>query len=98
MYDARYVPPPADDRLSAGLESWERWIAVEHEFPPLVAAALAHYQFEALHPFSDGNGRIGRLVIVLQLMKAGLLHHPAITLSPWFTPSLLCRVNAKARG
>jgi Fic family protein len=52
--------------------------------PPVVQAALAHYQFETLHPFSDGNGRIGRLVIVLQLMRLGVLRDPLLVVSPWF--------------
>jgi Fic family protein len=52
--------------------------------PAVVQAALGHYQFETLHPFSDGNGRIGRLVIVLQLMRAGVLQDPLLVVSPWF--------------
>jgi Fic family protein len=50
----------------------------------VVRTALAHYQFEALHPFNDGNGRIGRLLIVLQLLRGGVLHEPLLTVSPWF--------------
>jgi Fic family protein len=52
--------------------------------PPVVQAALGHHQFEALHPFSDGNGRIGRLMIVLQLMRLGVLRDPLLVVSPWF--------------
>jgi Fic family protein len=52
--------------------------------PPVVQAALANYQFETLHPFSDGNGRIGRLLIVLQLMQQGVLKYPILVVSPWF--------------
>jgi Fic family protein len=82
---ARFVPAPADDRLHAGLEGWASWIEEPHEdMPAVVQAALAHYQFEALHPFSDGNGRLGRLVIVLQLMRLGILRDPLLVVSPWF--------------
>jgi Fic family protein len=49
----------------------------------VVVAALAHYQFETLHPFSDGNGRIGRLIIVLQLLRMGVLREPTLVVSPW---------------
>ncbi len=85
IQEARYVPPPPDDRLSSGLDQWEAWINSPH--PALAAvtqAAMSHYQFEALHPFSDGNGRIGRLVIVLQLCRLGALHDGLLTVSPWF--------------
>ena len=53
-------------------------------FDPVVAGALAHYQFEALHPFHDGNGRLGRLLIVVQLHHSGLLSEPTLSVSPWF--------------
>jgi Fic family protein len=82
--EARFVPPPADDRLLAGLDSWEKWIQEEHShLAPVVRAAMAHYQFEALHPYGDGNGRLGRLIIALQLLHDGTIKQPAITLSPW---------------
>jgi Fic family protein len=82
--EARFVPPPPDDRLHSGLSLWEKWIQAEHpHLAPVVRAAIAHYQFEALHPFADGNGRLGRLVIVLQLLSSGTIREPAITLSPW---------------
>jgi Fic family protein len=84
VYDARYIPPPPDDRLTAGLDQWQKWIDAPHPaLPPIVAAAMGHYQFEALHPFGDGNGRLGRLLIVLQLIRLGALTEPALTLSPW---------------
>lgn len=51
---------------------------------PVVAAGMAHYHFEALHPFNDGNGRIGRLLIVLHLLYAQVLTQPTLTVSPWF--------------
>lgn len=84
VFDARYIPPPPDDRLISGLDEWQGWVDTDHPaLPPVLASALAHYQFEALHPFGDGNGRIGRLVIVLQLLRAGALSEPALTISPW---------------
>jgi Fic family protein len=61
------------------------WVQEEHlHLAPVARAALAHYQFEALHPFGDGNGRIGRLTVVLQLLRSGTIQQPAITISPWF--------------
>ncbi len=84
VFDARYIPPPPDDRLQSGLDHWQTWLEAEHPMlPPALAAAMAHYQFEALHPFGDGNGRLGRLVIVLQLLRIGVLSEPAFTISPW---------------
>jgi Fic family protein len=82
--EARFVPPPPDDRLTAGLDDWQAWVQADHtHLAPIVRAALAHYQFETLHPFADGNGRLGRLVVVLQLLQYGTIREPAITLSPW---------------
>lgn len=83
--DARFVPAPFGDQLRAGFEDWMQWVnASREDMPPVVQAALAHYQFETLHPFSDGNGRIGRLLIVLQLMQLRVLRHPILVVSPWF--------------
>lgn len=85
IQDSRFVPPPGDDRLRAGIGAWEAWIGAEHShLPPVLRAAVGHYQFETLHPFSDGNGRIGRLVIVLQLLRGEAIRYPAVTVSPWF--------------
>lgn len=83
VYEARYIPPPPDDRLKAGLEQWQVWIEEDHDLPAPVRAAMAHYQFESLHPFGDGNGRLGRLIIVLQLVRSGLIAAPSLTISPW---------------
>ena len=85
IYEARFVPPPPGDQLRGALEAWATWVNTKHEhLPPVLRAAMAHYQFETIHPFSDGNGRIGRLVIVLQLLQSGSIKEPAVTVSPWF--------------
>ncbi|CAG7608615.1 hypothetical protein LEUCIP111803_01135 [Leucobacter soli] len=62
------------------------WMKADHsdEIDPVVAAAMSHYQFETLHPFMDGNGRVGRYLIVLHLQAAGVLSEPTLTVSPWF--------------
>ncbi|WP_210717947.1 Fic family protein [Amycolatopsis acididurans] len=67
VHAARFVPPPPGLDLQANLRDLLAWMAskdVGREIDPVVAAALAHYQFETLHPFHDGNGRIGRMLIV----------------------------------
>ncbi|WP_348637941.1 Fic family protein [Blastococcus capsensis] len=68
------------------MRDWLDWVCRDHgeEIDPVVAAAMGHYQFETLHPFNDGNGRIGRLSVVLQLLQAGVLTEPSLTVSPWF--------------
>lgn len=82
---ARFVPAPFGDQLRAGFEDWIRWVnSPADDLPSVVQAGLAHYQFESLHPFSDGNGRIGRLLVVLQLMRQGVLRDPILVVSPWF--------------
>lgn len=81
---ARFVPPPADHRLIDGLNAWQDWIRDDsNPIPTIVRVAAAHYQFETLHPFHDGNGRLGRLVMALQLMAAGDLRYPVLNISPW---------------
>ena len=81
--DARFVPPPPGDQLRAGVDAWVDWISGDASFPSIVKVALGHYQFETLHPFNDGNGRLGRLVCVLQLAQAKELRFPILNLSPW---------------
>lgn len=82
---ARFIPARFGDQLKSGFEHWIQWINTPgRELPAVVQSALAHYQFETLHPFSDGNGRIGRLSIVLQLMQLDVLKHPILVVSPWF--------------
>ena len=80
---ATYVPPPVDEMLTA-LDNLEKFIHAPSELPPLVRTALIHYQFEAIHPFLDGNGRIGRLLIILLLCAWGLLPQPLLNLSAFF--------------
>ena len=80
--DASYVPPPIEE-MTACLDALERFLHAEG-LPPLVHAALAHAQFEAIHPFLDGNGRVGRLLITLLLVKRGILPSPLLYLSAYF--------------
>ena len=84
--DARFVPPPPGDQLIAQYERWIEWLAAAgpaDDIQLIARVAMAHYQFETLHPYTDGNGRLGRLVAVLQLMKAGALRAPVLSVSPW---------------
>lgn len=80
---ARFVPPPVDEMHTA-LNDLEKYIHTPSELPSLVQAALIHYQFEAIHPFLDGNGRIGRLLIILLLIEWDLLSQPWLYLSAYF--------------
>lgn len=85
VFESRFIPPPPGDQLETGVDKWISWVRdPPSSLPPVVRSALAHYQFETLHPFSDGNGRIGRLLIVLQLMRDGVLREPTLVVSPWF--------------
>ena len=86
MRAARFIPSPPGDDLRANVQDLIDWTRLDlsHEIDPVVAAAMAHYQFETLHPFHDGNGRIGRLLIVLQFYAGKVLSEPTLTVSPWF--------------
>lgn len=83
---ARYVPPPPGPDLDARLRDLAGWMQTDHSerIDPVVSAAMGHYAFEALHPFQDGNGRLGRLLIVIQLLTTGVLSEPTLSVSPWF--------------
>ena len=81
---SRFVPVPHGEQLRAGFEEWIEWLnRTDSHFSPVEQAGLAHYQLLTLHPFSDGNGRLGRLAIVLQLVRRGALSHPTLALTPW---------------
>ena len=82
LENAVFVPPPPD-AVGEALTDWERF-AHENDLPLLVQLALAHYQFEVIHPFSDGNGRIGRLMIPLLLIWRGVMTQPLLYLSAFF--------------
>jgi Fic family protein len=79
---ATYVPPSPDDMMDC-LGELEDFLYTKN-LPPLVQIALAHYQFEAIHPFLDGNGRVGRLLITLFLVERGILPTPLLYLSAFF--------------
>lgn len=82
---AVYVPPPPE-LLMTCLSDWERFINTRDEMPDLIQCALLHEQFEAIHPFIDGNGRIGRLLVPLFLMERGRLSLPLLNLSSFIEP------------
>lgn len=86
VHDARFVPRPPGMDLELQVRDLVAWMGRDHgeEIDPVVAAGMAHYQFETLHPFTDGNGRIGRLLVVLHLLRLGPLTEPTLTVSPWF--------------
>ena len=82
LNDASYIPPPPEE-LTGCLDALERFLHAD-DLPVLVQAALAHAQFEAIHPFLDGNGRVGRLLITLLLAERGVLPSPLLYLSAYF--------------
>lgn len=83
MRHARYIPPPPT-LVPELLENLEHYITSPSPHPPLIRLAIVHYQFEAIHPFLDGNGRLGRLLISLLLCKWGVLPQPLLYLSDFF--------------
>jgi len=83
IQNARFIPPPPREAMGS-MDDLERYINAEHApIPPLIVAGLCHYQFETIHPFSDGNGRVGRMLITLQLLSEGLLNSPLLYVSPF---------------
>ncbi len=83
LNEATFVPPPVPEMTHA-LSAWERYLNEEPKEPVLLQCALMHYQFEAIHPFIDGNGRVGRLLITLLLCERDLLSLPLLYLSVFF--------------
>ncbi len=83
LKDAVFVPPPVDEMMET-LGDLEKYLHMPSELPPLIRLALIHYQFEAIHPFLDGNGRVGRLLLTLLLCTEGLLSQPLLYLSAYF--------------
>ena len=80
LKNARYIPPNPEDMLTA-MSDLEKYINSDDTLDSLIQAALIHYQFETTHPFLDGNGRVGRLLITLFLMEKGILSTPALYIS-----------------
>ena len=79
--EAVYTPPYEEQRLRRLLANWETFLHAHEPLDPLVRMAVGHYQFEAIHPFEDGNGRTGRILNLLFLVEQGLLRHPVLSMS-----------------
>jgi Fic family protein len=80
--DASYVPPPVQDMLRC-MDDLEKFINGRLGMPPLIRQAVIHYQFEAIHPFEDGNGRVGRLLLTLDLCAEKIVEHPLLYVSEY---------------
>ena len=80
LNEARYIPPNVED-MNVALTDLERYMNEGDDYDPLIRIALIHYQFETIHPFLDGNGRVGRLMILLYLMEQGYISKPIINIS-----------------
>lgn len=76
-----YTPPVGESRIRDLLANWESYMRSQEDLDPLIRMAVAHYQFEAIHPFTDGNGRTGRVLNSLYLVEAGVLEQPILYLS-----------------
>jgi len=76
-----YTPPAGSETIKALLSNWEKFLHQEDDIDPLIKMAIAHYQFEAIHPFTDGNGRTGRILNILYLIEQELLSLPILYLS-----------------
>lgn len=80
LSEARYIPPNVED-MNQAMTDLEKYMNEGDDYDPLIRIALIHYQFETIHPFLDGNGRVGRLIILLYLIEQGLLDKPVIYIS-----------------
>ncbi|MBQ9817183.1 MAG: Fic family protein [Proteobacteria bacterium] len=80
LKDARYIPPNVED-MEQNMRDLERYMNEDESYDPLIRASLIHYQFETIHPFLDGNGRIGRMLVILYLMQQNLLSKPVLYVS-----------------
>ena len=80
LREARYIPPNVED-MNLALDDLERYMNEGDDYDPLIRIALIHYQFETIHPFLDGNGRVGRLMILIYLMEQGYISKPIIYIS-----------------
>jgi len=80
-----YSPPEGADLIKDKLANWESFVHADDGLDPLVRMAVAHYQFEAIHPFHDGNGRTGRIINILMLIEAGLIAEPILYISRFIT-------------
>ena len=80
LREARYIPPNVKD-MNVALDDLERYMNEGDDYDPLIRIALIHYQFETIHPFLDGNGRVGRLMILIYLMEQGYISKPIIYIS-----------------
>jgi len=83
LNESTYVPPPVEE-MKQSLGEWEKYLHSNPKQPPLIQCALMHYQFETVHPFLDGNGRIGRLLITFFLCEKNYLTQPLLYLSAFF--------------
>jgi Fic family protein len=101
LNEATFLPPPPEELITA-LGEWEEYIHRSEEIPELVRLAMIHYQFEAIHPFVDGNGRVGRLLITLLLCHWELLPQPLLYLSAFFEEHgneyYRCLLGVRLRG